>query len=175
MTEENNNVGPGRPTGYQPEYVDIAIQMCARGATMADLAERFKVARSTIYQWLAAHQEFSDAVRVGKEVADERVGFSVYERAVGYTYDSVKIMQYEGSPVRVPYKEHVPPDVAAAKFWLTNRQPEKWRDRATNEVTGKDGAPLIPEASTRDVARAVLDIIRSAQVAQVEKPADGDD
>jgi hypothetical protein len=170
MSDASTDSGPGRPTDYRPEFADIAVQMCARGATMAELADKFGVVRSTIYQWLAAHQEFSDAVRVGKEVADERVGFSVYERAVGYTYDAVKIMQYEGVPVIVPHKEHVPPDVSAAKFWLTNRQPEKWRERVSNEVTGKDGAPLIPDASSRDVARAVLDILREAQVDKKDEP-----
>ncbi len=34
-----------------------------------------------------------------------------------------------------------------------------------HQVTGKDGEPLAPEASTRDVARAVLDILRTAQFA----------
>jgi hypothetical protein len=32
------------------------------------------------------------------------------------------------------------------------------------EATGKDGAPLLEQPATRDVARAVLDILREAQV-----------
>ena len=40
--------------------------------------------------------------------------------------------------------EHVPPDPGAAKIWLTNRRPEEWRDRSTTELTGKNGAPIIP-------------------------------
>jgi len=33
-----------------------------------------------------------------------------------------------------------------------------------HEVSGKDGEPLMPETNTRDLARAVLDILRTAQV-----------
>jgi hypothetical protein len=29
---------------------------------------------------------------------------------------------------RVPYPEHVPPDVTAQIFWLNNRDPAYWRD-----------------------------------------------
>lgn len=35
-----------------------------------------------------------------------------------------------------------------------------------HEVTGKDGEPLTPEVGTRDLARAVLDILRTAQMKQ---------
>lgn len=129
---------PGRPTEYSPSYCDVAIQACARGATMAELADMLGVSRWTVYRWRAEHQAFGDAIRVARETADERVGFSLYERAVGYSYNAVKIMQFEGSPVIVPYVEHVPPDVGAQKHWLANRQPDKWRD--DQRVTLEAGA-----------------------------------
>jgi hypothetical protein len=132
----------GRPTDYRPEFCDTAISACARGATIAELAEMYGVYRSTIYRWMAEHQEFSDAIRVAREIADERVGFSLYERAVGYTYDSVKIMQNDGVPLIVPFKEHVAPDVSAQKFWLTNRQSDKWKERSSKELTGAGGGPI---------------------------------
>ena len=118
----------GRPTAYDPSFCEDARKAAARGATIAEIADILGVNRATIYRWRALHQEFCDAIRVGKDVADERVGFSLYERAVGYTFDSVKIMQCGGFPVKVPYQEHVPPDVGAQKHWLANRQPEKWRN-----------------------------------------------
>jgi hypothetical protein len=38
----------------------------------------------------------------------------------------------------------VPPDPGAAKLWLTNRRPEEWRDKTSTELTGKDGAAIVP-------------------------------
>ena len=42
----------------------------------------------------------------------------------------------DGEPVCAPYVQHFPPDVGAAKLWLTNRRPKDWRERREVEVTG---------------------------------------
>jgi hypothetical protein len=60
---------------------------------------------------------------------DRRVEQSLYRRAVGYSYDTVKIMGYQGEYTHVPYVAHVPPDTTACIFWLKNRQRDLWRDR----------------------------------------------
>ena len=64
-------------------------------------------------------------------MADERVERSFYNRAVGYTFDTVKIFMPAGAsePVHAPYREHVPPDTGAAMNWLKNRRKETWRDK----------------------------------------------
>jgi hypothetical protein len=144
----NPPVTAGRPTEYDPAFCDIAASACARGATIAEVADILGVARWTIYRWMALHEAFGAAIRVAREIADERVGFSLYERAVGYTYDAVKIMQSDGTPLIVPYKEHVAPDVGAQKMWLTNRQPELWKERSSREVSGPGGGPI--EVATVD-------------------------
>jgi hypothetical protein len=54
---------------------------------------------------------------------------SLYNRANGYGYDAEKIFcDKNGKVTRVPYVEHVPPDVTACIFWLKNRDPAHWRD-----------------------------------------------
>lgn len=134
--------GRGQPTDYKPEYCQRAADLCLNGATDEDLAQAFEVSARTIYRWQAAHPEFSQALRAGKELADERVVRSLYHKAVGYTFDAVKITQYEGKPVVIPYQEHVPPDTAAAMFWLKNRRPAEWKDRSQHEHSGPDGGPI---------------------------------
>lgn len=133
----------GRPSEFRPEFCQQAADLCVNGATDQELADFFDVSVRTLYRWKAQFQEFCQAIKVAKEIADERVERSLYHRAVGYSFDAVKITQYEGSPVIVPYREHVPPDTAAAVFWLKNRQPDKWRDKREQELTGKDGGPLV--------------------------------
>ena len=34
----------------------------------------------------------------------------------------------DGKITKVPYTEHVPPDVTAQIYWLKNRRPDRWRD-----------------------------------------------
>ena len=64
----------------------------------------------------------------------------MYERACGYSHEAVKILA-NGRKVR--YTEHYPPSEAAGKFWLTNRQPKRWKDVSTKQLTGADGGPLV--------------------------------
>ena len=67
---------------------------------------------------------------------------SFYERAVGYTFDAVKVMVCNGAPVLVPYCEHVPPDSRAGEFWLTNRRPDCWKNKRSIEHNEAIESPI---------------------------------
>lgn len=119
----------GRPTDYKPEYAKQAEMLCRLGATDAELADFFDVSTVTIWRWQSRHEEFCNALRTGKEPADERVKRSLYQRAVGYSYDSEKVFQFQGEIIRAKTVEHVPPDPNAAFTWLKNRDKDNWRDK----------------------------------------------
>src|SRR6476660_4213407 len=104
----------GRPSKYKPDYAALAAKLCQLGATDEDLAETFQVTARTIYRWQTTFPEFCQALKVAKGNPDDRVERSLYLRAVGYSYDAVKVFVYRGRPITVPYREHVPPDVTAA-------------------------------------------------------------
>jgi len=136
----------GRPSSYDPEFAGQAEKLCRLGATDIEVADFFGVDVRTVYRWKNQFEDFCQALKAGKEVADERVARSLYAKATGYSFDAVKILTVAvgnngGSEVReVPYREHIPPDTTAAIFWLKNRRPAEWRDRV--EHTGTDGGPL---------------------------------
>lgn len=124
----------GRPTEYRVEYIQRAKEMCINGATDAELAHEFDVSVQTLYNWRAKYPEFLDALKIPKQIADERVERSLFERATGYTRESVKIfLNKDGLVVEAPFLEHVPPETTAMIFWLKNRKPEGWRDRSPGE------------------------------------------
>jgi len=134
----------GRPTKYRPQFAEQAKALCERGAIDVDLANFFHVSVRTIPRWQVEYPEFCQALKDGKSVADERVERALYQRAVGYTFDAVKIFLPKDSvdPVLVPYREHCPPDVTACIFWLKNRKKDDWRDKQQLEHTGKDSGPI---------------------------------
>ena len=134
MTDEEATVG--RPSTYKEEFAEQAAKLCELGATDRELADFFKVDTRTIYRWRNQHQEFCQAVIAGKGNADARVERALYNRAVGYTFDSEKIFQSQGEIIRAATLEHVPPDPGAAMNWLKNRQPDKWRDKQEHEHSG---------------------------------------
>ncbi len=137
------NRGGGRPTLYKPKYAEIARRMCEQGATRADLADRFGVTINTIVAWQCDHQEFFASCKQGREAADDRVERAFYERAVGYSYDTEKLLIVQGEIVREPIREHVPPDPRAAEFWLRNRRPDRWKDAKQLETRTADDDPLV--------------------------------
>lgn len=119
----------GRPSKFKPEFVKQAEKLCALGATDEDLADFFQVGIRTISNWKAEHPEFLQALKGGKDQADDRVERSLYQKAVGYSYDAVHFSAFQGDVTATPYRQHVPPDTTAMIFWLKNRRPEDWRDK----------------------------------------------
>lgn len=127
----------GRPTKYKPEYAEQAAKLCKLGATDAQLADFFDVAVSTIALWKVQHKEFSDAIKVPKAEADERVEQSLFRRATGYECDEVDIRVVNGEVVQTKIRKHYPPDPTAMIFWLKNRSPKEWRDKQEVEHSGR--------------------------------------
>ena len=134
---------PGRPSLYRKEYAEQAYKLCLLGATDVQMADFFAVEEKTINNWKAAQPDFFQSITRGKLIADARVAERLFQRAMGYQHEAVKIFMPAGAsePVYAPYVEHYPPDTQAASLWLRNRQPAKWRDRV--EHTGADGGPLV--------------------------------
>ena len=122
--------GPGRPSLYQPEFAAQAFELCLAGATNRDLADTFEVGHSTIDNWLRKHPEFAQSVKRGRALADGRVAHGLYSRAIGYTYETTRVVLHRGELISVPHTVHKPPDVRACTFWLRNRRPQQWRKGA---------------------------------------------
>jgi hypothetical protein len=150
----------GRKSTFDKRLIDVAKRMAYLGATDEDLAIAFGVTIKCVIEWRAKHPQFGEALKVGKKEADQRVERSLYQKAVGYSYDAVKIFMPAGAkkPVIVPYVEHVPPDTTAAIFWLKNRDPAHWRDAWQIEASvGKyliSDKPLTPDQWIKE--RALL-------------------
>ncbi len=131
----------GRPTKYNPEVHLPQVELMAEmGLTVEQIADRLDVATSTVSKWMAEDAAFSEAIKRGRALSDERVEASLYQRATGYNHKATKIFMPAGAtaPVYAPYVEHTPPDPTAMIFWLKNRKPKEWRDRAEIEVEVTD-------------------------------------
>lgn len=126
----------GRPTKYKEEFAEQAKTLCNFGATDDEIADFFKVNVATIYRWKNKYEDFCEALKAGKEKADERVERSLYMRAIGYTHDEDKIFNNNGEALIVPTKKHYPPDTTAGIFWLKNRRSQEWRDKVDHQHEG---------------------------------------
>lgn len=134
----------GRPSEYQEHYAKQAEKLASIGATDQEIADFFEVHVRTIHRWKGEYDEFCHALKAGKQIADERVERALYQRAVGYEQDEVKIFLPKDAiePVYAPFRAKIAPDVTAAIFWLKNRRPAEWRDKQEVEHTGSGGGPI---------------------------------
>ena len=134
----------GRPSSYREEFARQGQMLCEMGATDQEIADFFEVDVRTIYRWKHDHEDFCQALKVGKDIADDRVERSLYQRAIGYEQDEVKIFMPANAPgpVYAPFRAKVAPDVTAAIFWLKNRRRTEWRDVKSNEISGPNGKPI---------------------------------
>lgn len=141
----------GRPTNYKAEYAKQAEKLCLLGATDREIADFFDVDVRTIYRWKADNEQFCQSVKAGKEIADDRVERSLYQKAIGYEQEEVKIFMPGGaeSPVYAPFTAKIAPDTTAAIFWLKNRKPLDWREKNQTEHSG--------EVAFTQIERVIID------------------
>ena len=130
------------------------------GATDAEVADFYDVDVRTIYRWKNTHDEFCQALKAGKDQADDRVERALYHKAIGYEQEDVKIFMPAGAdkPVYAPYTAKIAPDTTAAIFWLKNRKPDEWRDRQVVDNVSSDGS-MSPKP-TFDASKLSTDALR---------------
>lgn len=142
----------GRPTDYRPEYDEQVRKLCLLGHTDKELADYFEISEATLNTWKIKHPSFLESLRDGKDRADFNVSEKLYNRAMGYSHEAVKIVAdaKTGAQHIVPYIEHYPPDTTACIFWLKNRQSAKWRDRQEVEHSAsEDLVNILAQARAR--------------------------
>ena len=135
------------------------------GLSLKDIAHNLGIADSTLRRWVDREEALKAVCVRGREYVDDVIVVNAYLRRVT-GYDAVeyrrefKIGKDEnGNEVRELVKvteqtRHVPADPRAAEFWLTNRQPDKWK------YPTKNGA----DKQTDDDERGVVMIPAVAEV-----------
>jgi len=161
-----------RTVRYRKEFARQALRLCRLGLDNGELAEFFGVSPDCLAKWAAAHPDFAESLDQGRALADALVGQRLFERATGYSHTEDKIFQYGGKPVVVPTVRHYPPEVSAMVFWLKNRRPDLWRDKADMDLKSDVGEAFRKalEAFNRDIEEARLSECVS-NPAQVSKPS----
>jgi len=124
----------GRPPKYKEEYAKQAYNYSFLGATDAQLATFFDVREKTINNWKEKFPEFLQSLKRGKLEADTQITKSLFQRALGYSHQEVKLFFHEGDVIEHEVTKHYAPDPTSMIFWLKNRQPEIWRDRIQQKV-----------------------------------------
>jgi len=135
----------GRPTDYDEKLHPLLLKaLMIQGKNNMEIAEEMDISEKTFYNWINEHEGFLQAKKQAKDLMNDIVELNLYKRANGYSNNkAVKIFQFQGEPVVIPYTEFLPPDVSAISKWLAANKPEVYNEKTVMELTGKDGQPPV--------------------------------
>ena len=153
-TAEPKPLTPVNAAPFLPGNVAAVVNLIKRGFSDQDICEVFRVPPSLLSKWCKVYPEFKSLMGEARLDADGLVIRSLHKRATGYTYK-------EQAPTRngiVTLKKHMPADVNAGKFWLTNRPNtrDQWQDRRALDVDAR-----VQVEDRREAIDAVVELLRN--------------
>lgn len=124
----------GRPSIYKESFGEKLIALMATGLSMTASAAELGFHRDRLYEWEKQYPEFAECLALarGKRVL----------------HLEKRLLSAKEGPI-----------VTSTIFALKNADNVEWREK--QEITGKDGAPLVPDSDDRTVARAILSLLRT--------------
>ncbi|MDP2363653.1 MAG: terminase [Ignavibacteria bacterium] len=129
---------PPKKKGRPSKLLDIDLgqvtTLAAFNLTNVQIATVLGVTEQAINRY-KEDEAFSLALKKGKEISDNRVVKSLFERAMGYDHPHEEIFcNKDGVVTRVQTIKHYPPSEVACIFWLKNRKSAEWRDKQEIEI-----------------------------------------
>src|SRR6476620_5561565 len=99
----------GRPSSYQPEYCQRAIDYMGQGYSVTALAGHLGMSKDAIYDWINLYPDFRHAINMGRAARVAALEAKLLSTSQGV-------------------------GVTAAIFALKNADPDEWQDRYHTET-----------------------------------------
>ena len=142
----------GRPSKFDTLDLGLVERLYKQGLTDEQVSKILQIDQQTLDNWKKKYPDFFGSLKDWKAEADREVEVALFQRAKGYSHPEDKIFCTKGGQIVVqPTIKHYPPDVVACIFWLTNRQPDKWKRNQEGSAAHGDLADILDElAKQRD-------------------------
>jgi AcrR family transcriptional regulator len=129
---------------FEDWMLPTAKILSEQGLSVPQIAQKLGIHPSTLYRYMATDDVFCNAIKMGKDLAVQMVEDSLMTLCLG-TSDA-------------------PPSFPAVKFFLTNRDPDRWRERAELAVSETKQVTITVE----DARKALLADTNGQEVIDVE-------
>lgn len=143
--------------------------------TDAEMAKEMHISPSTYYEWLKKYPEMSEAVTRARTGADARANNESVERSLLETaLGGVRVLKkpvklkstsFDARGRRVEKEKivyadeevYIQPNVKAQIFWLTNREPERWRNKVEAAIVDDNTVNYVFREATSEEAASYAD------------------
>lgn len=134
--------GRGQPTTYSEETANLICAALMEGYSLRKICSAEDMpACSTVFKWLAEHEEFSEQYARAREVQADTMADEIVDIADDGSNDTY---EDDDGHVKTNY------DVIArsrlrvdARKWIASKlKPKKYGEKVQNEITGKDGGEI---------------------------------
>lgn len=141
---------------YNQRIVNRICDLISKDSyTIAEICEKVKISESTYYEWLKTKSEFSEDIKKAQDKLTQDLliecNRSLVKLIKGYTIQEKKTVtadtgrKDENHKPIVKVKEHsvvekyYPPSLGAIIHFQTNRDPDNWKNRQENKLSGEVG------------------------------------
>ena len=160
----------GRKPGWTEAKVDIMCKAIAQGKSYKDAYTAARVGHDSFYRYLRDDSDFAEKVKKAEaeyqQWYDEHLVVSckrsLVELVQGFEYDETtteSVTGKDGKETIVKKKvvhKKAAPSATAIIFALCNRDPEHWKNRVENEITGKLNTETKTNVSLESVPNDLL-------------------
>jgi hypothetical protein len=169
--DKNKKSNAGRKSKYETHVkpkLHLITQWCKNGSTDEQIYKKLRISKDSFYDYKKKHPEFTDALKIGKDDADDLVESALFKRALGYEYEETEESETYNPETGQTVKtrkiiKHLVADTTAQIFWLKNRRPDRWRNNDRLDIN-------TTSAQVEDSAiESTLSILKAREVEKKEK------
>ena len=142
--------------------------------TIAEICATVRISERCFYDWQANNAEFADSIARARHQFDEVIvkeaKNSLRKKVNGYEVDEKKTVYINGKDGKPTIKEqttikkHFQPDTEAIKVVLFNKAQDEYKNRQSNELTGKDGKDLFAGFSDEQLEARIAELEKKLKV-----------
>lgn len=167
---------------YNQKIVNkICILISTDSYTIAEICEKVGISERTYYDWQSKNADFADSIKKAQDKFDEllivEAKKSLIKSIQGYTFDETKTVYVEsktkevdedGKPIpnskpkpkikeQTVIKKHIQPNPTLVIFTLVNKDPDNWKNRQENKLSGEVGIKSSMEALSDEELQNIID------------------
>lgn len=153
----------GRPSDFTQETVEIICHRLALGESLRTICKDDDMpASSTVFLWLANHQEFSEQYARARDAQADHYAQEIIDISDDGTNDWMERQSEaeKGAGVNTGWVlngEHVQRSrlrIDARKWYAGKLAPKKYGEKISNEHSGPDGTPI---QTVTEIRRVIVD------------------